>query len=69
MTESKLLCVRVATLLRNKYASTKSDVIKQSMLSEFPDFFFIVIDIYLGLITGQAKKHRHCLAITLVRTG
>ena len=40
MTESELLCVRVATLLRNKYARLlKVMSIRQYMLSELSRFF------------------------------
>ncbi len=55
--ESKLL-LRVATLLRNKYASiTKSDVISNTC-QNCQDFYPIVLDICL------AKKQ----TLTLVRT-
>ena len=41
MAESELLCVRVATLLRNKYASIQRvDVIGQYMLAELLRFLF-----------------------------
>ena len=56
MAESELLCVRVATLLRNKYTSIQSDVIRQYRLSELSRFYFIFLDIGLALTTAQAKK-------------
>ena len=56
MNERELLCVRVATLLRNKYASkSKNDVI-QHVVKIVLIFYFIVLDIFLAFTTAQAKK-------------
>ena len=40
MAKSELLCVRVAILLGNKYASTKSDVIKAVRVRIGKIFFY-----------------------------
>ena len=62
MAESELLCVRVATLPRSKYASilVKSDVIRQYMLSELPRFLFYCCRYLPSLNYCPGKKHRHC---------
>ena len=71
MTESELLCVRVATLLRKQICKhTKSDIIKLSCSQNYQDFFyFIVLDNCLALTTAQAtplppqknnNNNRHC---------
>ena len=49
MAESELLCVRVASLLRNKYASL-SDVTGKTY-HNCHDFYFTVLDIVLALST------------------
>ena len=68
MAESKLICVKVATLLRSKYASILR-VMSQGYTCQYcQDFYFIVLDICLALTTAQAKNIAIALAITLVRT-
>ena len=66
MAESELLCVRVATLLRNKYASTSSVMSEQVV--RIVKKKFIVLYIFLAL-TAPWKKHIDiALAINLVKT-
>ena len=62
MVERELLCVRVATLLRNKYASILRVISYGSTCQNFHVFFYsIVLGIYLALTTAQQPKiHRHC---------
>ena len=59
MAWSELLYVKVATLIRNKYACmhTKSDVIGQYM-SELSRFLFYCSRYLPSLNIAQAKKHR-----------
>ena len=71
MADSELLCVEVATLLRNDYARIR--VISQGCIcSQKLRFFYFILDICLALTTAQAKKGREkndiALAITLVWT-
>ena len=69
MAESELLCVRVATLLRNKYASILRMMSQGRTCSQScQDYCFIVLAIGLALTTAQAKNIAIALAITLVRT-
>ena len=66
MAESELLCARVATLLRNKYASI---LIVTHVVRIVKVFFFVVVpDICLALTTAPAKNIDFARAITLVRT-
>ena len=65
MAESELLCVRVATLIRKQICKhTKSDVIKQYILSELSSFFvwfFIYCSLYLpSLNYCPGEKDIHC---------
>ena len=61
MAESGLLCVRLASLLRNKYASilrVMSRVMSHTIVYVriVKIFYFNVLDICLALDTAQAKK-------------
>ena len=58
MTESELLCARVAALLRNKYASILRVMSKGSTPQNYQKFYFNVLDICLALNTAQAKKKK-----------
>ena len=53
MAESELLCVRVATLLRNKYASVLR-VMSQGSTCH------VEISAFLKYFPGKQKKNRHC---------
>ena len=68
MAESELFYVRIATLLRNKYASILRVVHKTLHVRTVKDFCPIVLDIYPALTTALEIKHKTLLAITLVRT-
>ena len=67
MAESELLCVRVATLRRNKYASVLR-VYHMAIHVRIVKFLFIVLGMCLALITDQAKNMDIALAIILIRT-
>ena len=60
MAERELLCVRVATLFRNKCASILRVIHRTvhavRIVKVF--FYFIVLDICLALTTVQAKKKK-----------
>ena len=68
MAESELLCVRVAPLLRSKYASILRVMAKGNSCQNCQDFYFIVLDICHALTITQAKNIAIALAITLVRS-
>ena len=67
MSERESLCVRVTTLLRNKYTSLLRVVSSGSTCHNSQDFYFNVLDIGLVLNTAQVKIDI-ALTITLVRT-
>ena len=69
MADSELLCVEVATLLRNEYARVR--VISQGSICSQKLSFFKILDICLAFYCPGEKKERKndiALAITLVRT-
>ena len=69
MAESVLLCVRVATLLRCKDASTLRVMLKGSACSQYClDFCFVFQHICLVIATSKIKNIDIALAITLVKT-
>ena len=60
MAESEVLCVGVATLLRNKYASILRVISYGCTCSQnCQDFYFIVLDICLVLTTVQGGKRHY----------
>ena len=63
MAESELLCVWVATLLRNKYASIIRVIIIISQ--NWQDFYLIVQDIYLAYLLPIEEKN---IDIALAKT-
>ena len=67
MAESELVFVKVATLLRNKYASILRVISYGITCQNCQDFYFVVLDICLALTNAQAKNIDIALAITLVR--
>ena len=69
MAESELLCVRVATLLRSKYAIILRVMSQDSTCCQNCQYFYCIdLDICLALATAQKKKkekkkiyiYRHC---------
>ena len=65
MAESELFCVRVATLLRNKYASILRVMSLGSTCQNCQKICFIILDIFLSLNNWQGKNIDIVLAITL----
>ena len=65
---SEFLCVRVATLIRKKYASILRMMSEVNTSQNYQDFYFIVLNICLALTTSRGKNIDIALAITLVRT-
>ena len=60
MAESELLCVRVAALLRHKYASILRVMSMRQYMSELLRFLFYCSRYLPSLSTAQEKKHSHC---------
>ena len=66
---SELLCVRVATLIGNKYASIPRVLsYDNTCWHNCQDFYSIVLDICLALTTAQAKKIFFLMDTPLAKT-